>query len=99
MCIRDRDHTAARRLLRLGSNVNAKSVYGEYPVTLIPVMSRDIDGIKLLRQHGVDYSKVKLGGTTALEMAKQFGDCLLYTSRCVKETGLRRCKVDPSPTR
>lgn len=74
LALSEKNHAAARRLLRLGCNVNTKAVYGEYPVVLIPVMNRDIEGIKILRDHGIDFSKVKLGGTTALEMARQFGD-------------------------
>ncbi|TAG00402.1 MAG: hypothetical protein EAZ43_13815 [Betaproteobacteria bacterium] len=69
-----KEHAAAKRLLRLGAKHTITTQYGDYPLSLIPLMNRDIDGIKLMREHGVDYSKLKWGNTSAAEMAKRFGD-------------------------
>jgi hypothetical protein len=44
------------------------------PAALIPVLARDLQGVKLLRRSGVDYSKLKFRGITALDYAKQSGD-------------------------
>jgi tetratricopeptide (TPR) repeat protein len=68
-----KEHAAARRLLRLGAKHTVKTQYGDYPLSLIPLMNNDIDGIKLMREYGVDYSKLKWGDTSAVEMARRFG--------------------------
>jgi tetratricopeptide (TPR) repeat protein len=72
--LQNRDYAAARRLIRLGARTDAKVSEGEMPVALIPVMSGDIEGIRVMQKSGVDYSKVRYQGTTAIDQAKRSGD-------------------------
>jgi hypothetical protein len=69
-----RNHMAARRLLRLGARPDAAVGFDEMPAALIPVLARDLQGVKLLRRSGVDYSKRKFRVITTLDYAQQSGD-------------------------
>lgn len=65
---------AVRRLIKLGARTDAPVGNGRIPVALIPVMNLDVEAIKILQKHGVDYSKLRYKGATALDHAKQIGD-------------------------
>jgi hypothetical protein len=45
----------------------------EMPVALLPIVNDDIDGVRLMQQSGVDYTKLSYHGVTALEFARQNG--------------------------
>jgi ankyrin repeat protein len=69
-----RDYEAALRLLRLGARPDATVSFDEIPVAMLPVLTRDPEGIRSLQRAGVDFSKVRYRGISALEYAKQTGD-------------------------
>ena len=69
-----RDYAAASRLLRLGARPDATVTFEDIPVAMLPVLNRDQEGIRLLQRAGVDFSKVRYRGISALEYAKQTGD-------------------------
>jgi hypothetical protein len=68
------EHTTARRLLQLGARTDTPVGFDDMPVALIPVLARDLEGVKLMRQSRVDYSKLRYRGATAVDHAKQIGD-------------------------
>lgn len=74
LAMQDRDHAAARRLLRLGARADTPVGAMEIPVALLPVLSVDLEGIRLMQQSGVDYAKLAYRGMTALQHAQQSGD-------------------------
>lgn len=71
------DVATARRLLRLGASPVVPVGYGGIPVALMPVMSGNLELIKLMRQFGADYTKITYEGATAFDFAKQSGDAEL----------------------
>ncbi|MFL6664407.1 MAG: tetratricopeptide repeat protein [Rhizobacter sp.] len=72
--LRSRDHAAARRLLALGAATDALVGAEQMPVALLPVVMADVDGIRLMRKAGVDYTKLRYQGSTALDHARAIGD-------------------------
>jgi Tfp pilus assembly protein PilF len=72
--LQDRDLAAARRLLRLGARPDALVGDADMPVALLPVIAADTAGIRLMRQFGVDYSKLRYEGATAIDHARRIGD-------------------------
>ena len=72
--IQNKDYLTAKRLLLLHAKVDVVVGASEMPLALIPVISEDYQGIKLLRQFGADYAKIKYQGTTAIDFAKQAGN-------------------------
>ena len=72
--LQHQDLGAARRLLRSGAHPDAPVGEGDMPVALLPVISSDFEGIRLMQQFGVDYAKLRYQGTTALDRARQMGD-------------------------
>jgi hypothetical protein len=72
--LQERDHAAARRLLQLGARVDTTITEGEFPVALTPVMSEDIEGVRMMQKFGVDYSKLRYQGRTAIDEAKRTGN-------------------------
>lgn len=68
------DLQAAGRLLRLGAKPETPVGYDDMPVALMPVLSRDLEMVKLLQQFGADYARISYHGATALDFAKQTGD-------------------------
>ena len=72
--IQDDDVATARRLLRMGASPLTPVGYGEMPVALMPVMSGNLELVKLMRQFGADYAKISYQGATAFDYAKQAGD-------------------------
>jgi tetratricopeptide (TPR) repeat protein len=85
--LQNQDLPAARRLLVLGAKPDAAVGLPSMPVAMLPVLSADVDGVRLMQQSGVDYSKVKFGGATALDIAKQIGSLPLITA--LEEKGTR----------
>ncbi|ROZ74327.1 tetratricopeptide repeat protein [Ramlibacter sp. WS9] len=71
------DVAGARRLLRLGANPVAEVGPQKMPAALIPVVRRDIEGIRLMQRAGVDYAKLRYEGTTAPDHARKTGDTKL----------------------
>jgi tetratricopeptide (TPR) repeat protein len=69
-----KDAAAIRRLLRLGARPEALVGPGQVPAALLPVMEGDIKTTRALRQAGVDYSKIRFQGVTAIEHAQRNGD-------------------------
>ena len=67
----NKDHDTARRLLRLQARTNLDIGAAAIPMALIPVIAEDYLGIKLLRQFGVDYTKVRYQNMTAIDHAKR----------------------------
>lgn len=72
--VQNEDVATARRLLRLGASPATPVGYGEVPVALMPVMSGNLELVKLMRQFGADYAKIIYQGATAFDFAKQAGD-------------------------
>jgi tetratricopeptide (TPR) repeat protein len=72
--LQDKDFAAARRLLALGARPDATIGPLGMPVALLPVMAGSVDGVRLLKQAGVDYSKLRYRGATAADVAKASGD-------------------------
>jgi len=72
--LQNRDLGAARRLLSLHARPDTPVGYGNMPVALIPVMEGNIEAIRLFREFGVDYSKLRYRGMTAIEFARQSGN-------------------------
>jgi tetratricopeptide (TPR) repeat protein len=68
------DLGAARRLLALRARPDTPVGYEDIPVALIPVTAGNIEGIRLMREFGVDYSKLRYRGATAFDFAKQMGN-------------------------
>jgi ankyrin repeat protein len=71
------DTSSARRLLRMGANPVAEIGPQKMPAALIPVIRRDIEGIRLMQRAGVDYAKLRYEGTTAPDHARKEGDTKL----------------------
>lgn len=86
---RDNQLDVARRLLRLGAKTDDLVGGEQLPVALLPVLTRNFEGIKLMQKAGVDYAKLKHNGTTALDFAQAQGDReLLDALRGSKGTSL-----------
>src|SRR5690606_21986326 len=81
------DVDAARRRLSLGARTDALVGPEQVPVALLPVMSRNLPAIELMRKAGVDYTRLRFRGMTALDVARQEGDEALLR---VLDPGSRR---------
>ncbi|TLY59301.1 MAG: ankyrin repeat domain-containing protein [Gammaproteobacteria bacterium] len=68
------DLGAARRLLMLGARADAPVGISQMPVALLPVMEGNIEAVRMMRRFGVDYSKLRFRGATAIDFAKQSGN-------------------------
>jgi Tfp pilus assembly protein PilF len=86
--VANRDYDTARRLLRLRARPEMEVGPAGIPLALIPVMNNDLRGIGLMRQFGVDYTKIKYQGMTAFDHAKQVGDRKLLEALAPKGTAL-----------
>lgn len=69
-----KDVATAKRLMRLGARPETPVGPADMPVALLPVLMRDFEGIKLMTRAGVDYSKLKYQGSTALDHARETHD-------------------------
>jgi len=72
--LQNHDVSASRRLLELGARPDHAVGLAGVPAALIPVMESDVDAVRLMQEHGVDYSKLHFHGETALDLAKQSGN-------------------------
>ena len=65
---------AAKRLLKLGADPGTQAGALEIPVALMPVLSGDVDATRMLQESGVNYSKLRFQGASALEIARKSGN-------------------------
>jgi tetratricopeptide (TPR) repeat protein len=72
--LQDHDLAAAARLLKLGANPEAIVGDTRMPIALMSVAQDDVGAVKLLRKWGVDFSKIKFRGMSALDLAQRSGD-------------------------
>jgi tetratricopeptide (TPR) repeat protein len=82
--VQSEDVAATRRLLRLGAKPDTPVGYGNMPVALMPVMSGNLEIVKLMQEFGADYAKISYEGATAYDFAKQTGDTELMAVLNVK---------------
>lgn len=71
------DLEAAQRLLELGADPETLVTVAEMPVALLPVVEGNLSAIALLRQAGVDYSKLQYRGAKVVDLVKDSGDAEL----------------------
>lgn len=69
-----REYSIATRLIRLGARPEATIGPAQMPVALLPVAAGDLDGIRLMKRSGVDYSKLQYQGKSVLDLVRQTGD-------------------------
>jgi Tetratricopeptide repeat len=86
--LQDGDLVAAKRLLMLGARADAPIGIDQMPVALLPVMEGKIEAVRMLRRYGVDYSKLRFRGTTAIDFAKQTGNSQLLDALGQKASAL-----------
>ena len=79
---------AAKCLLALGARPDIPVGEAGIPVALLPVLDADVDAVRLMRRSGVNYSKLKFRGATALDIAKRMGNPALLDAIGGKETDL-----------
>lgn len=72
--LRAGESQVAGRLLKLGAKPDAPEGAQGMPAALIPVLSRDAEGIRLMQKAGIDYTKLRFQGTTAVDYARSQGD-------------------------
>jgi tetratricopeptide (TPR) repeat protein len=72
--LQNRDLPAVRRLLALGAQPEFPVGPVGMPVALLPVMDANVEEIRLMQRSGVDYSKLRFRGATALDYAEQSGN-------------------------
>lgn len=70
----NKDHDTAVRLLKLRGRPDFQVGDAGLPVALLPVIAEDYLGIRLMRQFGVDYAKIKYQDFTALDHARRTGN-------------------------
>jgi len=71
IALQNGDLAAARRLLTLRARADTPVGPEDVPLALIPVLEQNLPEIRLLREFGVNYSRLKYRGHTAIEFAKQ----------------------------
>ena len=86
--VQNGDLSAARRLLALRARPDAAVGYEDMPLALVPVMEGNIEAVRLMREYGVDYSKLRYRGATAFDFAKQSGNSALLKALGRNETTL-----------
>jgi tetratricopeptide (TPR) repeat protein len=69
-----KDAAAVRRLLLLGAKPDGLVGPSDIPAALLPVLEGDAEAASLLRKAGVDFSKIRFQGSSAIEIAKRIGD-------------------------
>jgi tetratricopeptide (TPR) repeat protein len=72
--LQNQDYDAVRRLWALGARADTPVGAVGVPVALLPVLSGDAAGVRVMRKLGVNYSELRYRGATALEIAKQQGN-------------------------
>lgn len=79
---------SAERLLRLGARPDTLVGEEDMPVALLPVLDSNLDAIRILQRAGVDYSKLRYHGHTALDFARQSGNDALLKALTRSERAL-----------
>ena len=74
LALERQDHATAGRLLRLGANPQLLVGRDKMPVAWIPALASDFEGIKLMQRSGVDYTKLRVEGMTAIDYVRSMGD-------------------------
>jgi hypothetical protein len=74
--------------MKLGARADAPIGHDNMPLALLPVLAIDIESIHLLQKLGVDYSKLRHRGMTAIDYAKQIGDNRLLEALNLKMQAL-----------
>lgn len=72
--IERREYDIAGRLVKLGGSPTALVGEQAVPVALIPVFNNDLEGVRLLRKLGVNYSVVNFQGVSAMNYARKIGN-------------------------
>lgn len=72
--LQNRDAIAAGHLLALGARPDALVGDDKMPVALLPLITSDAEGVRIMRRNGVDYAALRFHGATALAIAQQIGD-------------------------
>jgi tetratricopeptide (TPR) repeat protein len=75
--LRSRDYATASRLLRLGARTDSLVGTDRIPVSLVPVLMQDVEGVLVLRRAGVDYSRMQFQGVTPADYARRVGNAPL----------------------
>ena len=89
LALQSGDLEAAERLLDLGAGPETLVTPAAVPVALLPVVDGNFAAIALLRRAGVDYSKLRYRGATAIDWANEVGDeALLEALGSTKSTTL-----------
>jgi len=72
--IERREYDIAGRLVKLGGSPTALVGEQAVPVALIPVFNNDLEGVRLLKKLGVNYSVVNFQGVSAMNYARKIGN-------------------------
>jgi hypothetical protein len=79
-------YSTATRLIRLGARPEAPIGPNQMPIALLPLIEGDLDGIRVMKKSGVDYSKLQYQGKSVLDMVRQTGDRKLIDALNSKES-------------
>jgi hypothetical protein len=69
-----KDYKAASRLVRLGAKFDVPIGPYQMPVAMLPVVEGDIEGIRLMRKLGVNYSKMQYQGIPVSDQVRRSGN-------------------------
>jgi hypothetical protein len=72
--LRANDLAAARRLVHLGAKPDALVGDEQMPLALMPVLTGNLESIRLMQKSGIDYSRLRYKGMTALDHARSIHD-------------------------
>jgi ankyrin repeat protein len=82
------DVETVERLLRLGARSDVPVGTDAMPAALLPVLEGNVKEIRVLKRAGVNYSKLRYRGATALDFAKQTGNDALLQELADNESAL-----------
>jgi len=86
--IQSKDYAAASRLAHLGAKLDTPSGPYQMPVAMLPIVEGDLEGVKLMKKLGVDYSKLQYQGASVSEQVKRSGNRKLIEMLEVSKTEL-----------
>lgn len=69
-----KDYKAASQLARLGARLDTPVGPYQMPAAMLPVVEGDVDGIRLMRKFGVNYSKLQYQGASVFDHVKRSGN-------------------------
>lgn len=72
--IERREYEIASRLVKLGGSPATLVGDQAVPIALIPVFNNDLEGVRLLKKLGVNYSAVNFQGMSAMNYARKMGN-------------------------